>query len=246
MDSMLVEVQAYFAVEPAVTTNEILVEEMARVIKEANICEKYDFMSIDMYLAQAVLIMQEEKFSKILSEAESKASESFGFGKIQVVIPEYQKALHDSAWHRLSSSFWLRNSKRFTVGNNIVDIMSNMMAQIEEWKSAEQAVKDGSAFKRCEDLMKQMRDKFPELGLSFGYIGNCDLFGNKWDDRSWKFFTKICDQKAYRISFGNSSTQDAGRLANEAEKLFEAWCQDAADKLKNGEYRKINLVEVTI
>lgn len=37
-----------------------------------------------------------------------------------------------------------------------------------------------------EALVEQLKQTFPALGLSFGYIGNC---GHDYDDRGWRVFT---------------------------------------------------------
>ena len=42
-----------------------------------------------------------------------------------------------------------------------------------------------------EQLVQDLAAKHPRLGLSFGYIGNCDFPGGQWDDRSWLVFDKL-------------------------------------------------------
>jgi hypothetical protein len=53
-------------------------------------------------------------------------------------------------------------------------------------------------------LVKTEANRHPELGLSFGYIGNIDRFG---DDRGWRVFSN-------RTQDGRSFSLDLGGTAN--------------------------------
>jgi len=84
-----------------------------------------------------------------------------------------------------------------------------------------------TAIERCETLLKEMQELFPQVGLSFGYIGNVERWG---DERSWKFFTKVklpgrdmfYDNCA---SFGYASTDNLDKLADEAENSLRHWLE---------------------
>lgn len=39
-----------------------------------------------------------------------------------------------------------------------------------------------------QECVKELAAKYPQVGLTFGYIGNC---GPGYDDRSWFVFTKV-------------------------------------------------------
>ena len=57
----------------------------------------------------------------------------------------------------------------------------------------------------CETLLKAYQELFPEIDLTFGYIGNCERWG---DDRSWYFFTQVRDHKGRRMTFGGGVRTD--------------------------------------
>lgn len=59
-----------------------------------------------------------------------------------------------------------------------------------------------SNVEKMERLVKELAVAFPDLGLSFGYIGNC---GRNYDDRGWKVFTRVRDKK-----YGLSVSYDLG------------------------------------
>jgi hypothetical protein len=75
---------------------------------------------------------------------------------------------------------------------------------------------------RCEELLAALQAKYPQVGLTFGYIGNDDA---RWgDDRSWMFFTKIpYSDGSGTYSFGRYGTQELGLLIDRAEVELENW-----------------------
>lgn len=67
------------------------------------------------------------------------------------------------------------------------------------------------------------RRMHPELGLSFGYIGNLE---RRHDDRQWSVFSKLTDRASSlgcNISWGRAATHELGALAVKASlgDLFE-------------------------
>lgn len=95
----------------------------------------------------------------------------------------------------------------------------------EGWKkAAEESVKQfeiNEASKRCTLLSQELNKRYPDAGLSFGYIGN---LGPQLDDRSWRFFTKIevgTGNHRSRVYFGGYGTDDLPKLADRAEKGLE-------------------------
>ena len=85
-----------------------------------------------------------------------------------------------------------------------------------------------SVFDKCEDLVKELNQRYPAAGLSFGYIGNVS---HQYDDRSWRFFTKIkpifdnksqFHQSRNNWSFGSCATGDVPHLYAYAKRLLEA------------------------
>ena len=77
------------------------------------------------------------------------------------------------------------------------------------------------------------RLRYPQLGASFGYIGNCERWG---DDRSWRVFTKLSTQPSangINISWGRVDTVDLPGIATpEALSRLEAWLAETAAKLE--------------
>lgn len=78
-----------------------------------------------------------------------------------------------------------------------------------------------------EELKKELAAKYPEVGLTFGYIGNC---GSGYDDRSWYFFTKISipGQKYGGMKWGRGvrTAQVDEMVARAASGELEQWIID--------------------
>lgn len=77
---------------------------------------------------------------------------------------------------------------------------------------------------RCEMLAATMAARYPEAGISWGYIGN--LGGT--DDRGWYFFTDIVDHNdllagGRRSNLGGEGAATLPELADRAEKHLERW-----------------------
>lgn len=145
----------------------------------------------------------------------------------------------DHAHSRTQSPFSLRQN--VTVGTD--GTVSGMCRAIDErlasFRAARIAAEDGSAVARCHELLKEMQARHPRLGLTFGYIGNCD-FGGRFDDRSWKFFTALATPAcigACDVSFGGQRTAQLGKLMQTAERELGAWCRTQEDRLDAGEVR---------
>lgn len=63
--------------------------------------------------------------------------------------------------------------------------------------------------------VKALAAQYPQLGLSFGYIGD---LGRNYDDRSWRVFTKLVDKTGRSVSFGYHSTEELADLAARVER----------------------------
>lgn len=147
--------------------------------------------------------------------------------------------IHDHAHSRTQSPFSLR--QHLTVGTD--GTAAGMCRAIDErlasFRAARVAAQDGTAQKRCQELLAEMQAKHPRLGLSFGYIGNCD-FGGRFDDRSWMFFTKLATPScvgACDVSFGGQTTAYLGKLMQTAERDLATWCDDLEARLDAGKVR---------
>ncbi len=91
-----------------------------------------------------------------------------------------------------------------------------------------------------EQLVQDLAAKHPRLGLSFGYIGNCDFLGGQWDDRSWMVFAKLATWRcvgACDIHFGGVDTDHLADLLAQAQARLADWCVEQARRLEAGEIR---------
>lgn len=81
---------------------------------------------------------------------------------------------------------------------------------------------------RMTRLVDALALKYPEAGLSFGYIGNCDVRGQQ-DDRSWRVFTRVSMPTAgQRYDWGNHATNRLAVMADLAEQSLENWVRCVA------------------
>ena len=122
---------------------------------------------------------------------------------------------------------WLRKYKGIS---DDINVLANTIIKlvIEDRRAADYTIDDSCKILRS--LMNMAAAAYPALGLSFGYIGNCDLHGNQWDNRNWYIFTQMDQDGRKRIgagssaSFGGVETEALGRLVIHAEKEFLSWC----------------------
>lgn len=79
-----------------------------------------------------------------------------------------------------------------------------------------------TAYERCEKLQKELAAKYPAAGLTFGYIGNVERWG---DDRAWSFWATNIRRGAYGNAsrFGYHETPKLEALADLAEADLETW-----------------------
>ena len=91
------------------------------------------------------------------------------------------------------------------------------------------------AIKMLDAATRAARRLHPELGISFGYIGN---FDPRFDDRLWSVFSKLSTRPtatACNVSWGRVATANLGDLAVRAAfgELFD-WADDQARALAAG------------
>lgn len=96
---------------------------------------------------------------------------------------------------------------------------------------------------RCETLLKKMQAAYPDVGISFGYVGNC---GIGYDDRSWYFFTKVINPKGYyqggTFQFGDGvRTPNLDKLADQAEAGLETWLREKVQPHAADRYRTYHI-----
>ncbi len=49
-----------------------------------------------------------------------------------------------------------------------------------------------------ESILEELKAKYPQIKLSFGYVGNVGKGYGTWDDLNWTFFTKVWDHRPRR------------------------------------------------
>ena len=72
------------------------------------------------------------------------------------------------------------------------------------------------AIKMLRATMEAARRIHPELGLSFGYIGNLESIHPRRDDHCWSVFSKLSTKPCAtgcNISWGRAATSELGSLA---------------------------------
>lgn len=81
-------------------------------------------------------------------------------------------------------------------------------------------------YELCSLLAAKMNLIYPEAGVSFGYIGN---LSTSYDDRDWRFFTKIQDPKdpVNRFCFGGGATDELEKLFERANEKLESFLHKA-------------------
>ncbi len=80
-----------------------------------------------------------------------------------------------------------------------------------------------STTQSMDKLVAELAAKYPQAGLSFGYLGN---YSRRWgDDRSWSVFTKISSANVHSNSvyWGSFSTEDLPRMLEQAQTHLEPW-----------------------
>ena len=95
----------------------------------------------------------------------------------------------------------------------------------------------------CQDLLTEMCQRHPEIGLSFGYIGNVTRGGA--DERSWAFFTKVLDpaDTFYKncFSFGGVPTERLKEFWESALENLEQWIVETVEPHKGEVHRVFNV-----
>ena len=72
------------------------------------------------------------------------------------------------------------------------------------------------AVKMLRAAMEAARRLHPQLGLSFGYIGNLEFVHPRRDDRCWSVFSKLSTKPCAtgcNISWARAATSELGSLA---------------------------------
>lgn len=148
-------------------------------------------------------------------------------------------AISDHAWSRVQSPAALRFGMLDGIEATVAACHRAITDRLASFRAAQLASEDGTAVGRLRELMEEQAALHPRLGLTFGYIGNCD-FGGRYDDRSWKVFAKLATPRcanACDVSYGGVPTGQLGKLMQRAEIELAAWCDAQERRLDAGEIR---------
>ncbi len=152
-------------------------------------------------------------------------------------------ALTGTAWHMLSSPNGLSSAILAGLPRDprAADVLKAVEARIadDEADRARSQVAHPSTV--IGEIVKQAALEHPRLGLSFGYIGNCD-FGGRYDDRRWKVFTKLATPQCHGacdVSFGGVETARLGDLVVAVDRRLPAWLAEQERRLDAREIRQV-------
>src|SRR3546814_2090423 len=90
------------------------------------------------------------------------------------------------------------------------------------------------------DVIAELSPNYPDIGLSFGYIGNI-WHGPYQDDRSFRVFTMLRDRFGYSVNFGGHSSARLGELAFLIRAKLADWCAEQRVLLEKGEHRPVQM-----
>lgn len=90
-----------------------------------------------------------------------------------------------------------------------------------------------SAYERIGIVLHELIPRHPRLGLTFGYIGNLERWG---DDRGWKVFTACSRPSGYAtsVNWGDYPTSHLDQMADAAEQHLAGWCEKIEAEIDKG------------
>jgi len=150
------------------------------------------------------------------------------------------QALFEQTWPRYQSPIGLRN-KFLRANRQSADPMQEFrriaMEASAERKMANEMDPD-EAHKMISNKVAELARMNPELTMTFGYIGNCDLWGNRFDDRSFMIFTGLGDTSnpGASVKWGGYAYDQLGLMAVNAERELEDWVINVQAKRIAGQY----------
>ncbi len=152
-------------------------------------------------------------------------------------------SLFADAHGRSQSGFAMRSPDVRALSGTADEQVGIIRAKLGQFAEARSIVEDGTADARIRATMELLRPRFPDLNLSFGYVGNCSFGGPRgYDDRSWKVFTTLATPRclnACDVSFGGQPTAYLGKLVQLVESDLEPWCVEQQRRLDAGEIRQV-------
>ena len=149
------------------------------------------------------------------------------------------RSIHDAIWPFMASTYAMKALKNDDLPYD--PSINEFTAYAREWIAAKEAedalpTEEADALIRAE--MERVRDLYPNLGMSYGYIGNCSLGGAPlYDDRCFRVFTqvRVADGIEAGEYFGGYPLSRLGKLHTLVMNGLEQWAKTLNDRLESGE-----------
>ncbi len=156
-------------------------------------------------------------------------------------IPQHYIDLSAKAHPMVNSGIGMRN--QFTIDRDCTSIFDYFDAAFDAVVERQYArsIGEDAAVVVLREQVRELAGEYPELGLTFGYIGNLS-FAPRHDDRAWKVFTKCATPRCHGasdVSWGRYATGDLGLMVVDARKSLAAWCKQKSDLLAAREIRSL-------
>lgn len=152
------------------------------------------------------------------------------------------KVLSELTWHMMSSANGHRDTiaKEYGPYPTLIGAIAVAQSYVAD-ETAKRAMDPSEANAVIRAEMERVSALHPELGMSFGYIGNIE-WGPRRDDRAFMVFTKLADRRGYSVSYGSHSHEKLGELAFSVKAKLESWAAEQVAKLKSGEHKDRRLL----
>lgn len=111
-----------------------------------------------------------------------------------------------------------------------VDEAADVVTSIITDERARHAVPADEADRIIREEMERVSALHPELGLSYGYIGNI-WHGPYQDDRLFRVFTRLRDARGHSICFGGHALENLPELAFMAQRRLASWAVEQSARL---------------
>lgn len=154
-----------------------------------------------------------------------------GPGKANEQVAGHQRL----AWAMFQSAVGLSNRIIGTAKlESVAEVLAFTQAFVAEYEAAA-TMATGEADAEIRKTVEALSAEFPQLGLSYGYVGN---LSPQYDDRSFKVFTVLRD-RGMSVSFGGYPASRLGHLCRDVRKGLRAWCEEQAKQLADGKILKV-------
>ena len=148
------------------------------------------------------------------------------------------RSIYEAIWPFMASSYVLniRRDHDLPVAPTVIEFTQFA----REWiaaREAETAMPTDEADRLIRVEMERVRELFPRLGMSYGYIGNCNLFGGPaYDDRSFRVFTQVKTSHTSTVthSFGGFPTARLTKMHTQVMAGLENWARELNAQLESG------------